>query len=437
MEARDPDAEAVAAYSRKLLGGPTTAPYDPTDGLGLREAEVVALFFNPQLRVARLKANAARAGAAEAGRWQDPEFGIDAERIIESVDEPWVLAGTPSITLPLSGRLRIEKEQAKAEVTVAELRALAEERALVADLRFEWLQWSAKLERAKLTRHLLEQLRGAVERSDKLLRAGEAEPLDARLLRVELVKRTADLRQFESEAREGEMQLKARLGLVPSAAVTLVPALSMPASPITGQIDLNEAIVAHPRVRVVQAEYEVAERTLELEVRRQYPDLAIGGGFGTDEGDERVLFGASLPLPLLNGNRRAIAEARVARDVSRASAEAVYEQLLVEASAARARLEDAGARVRYVEQELVPLADRQVEDARRLSQAGELNALLLLEAVRAAHDAKVEVLEAKLALALAEARLGVLVEGDLDAPIPEGHTSTTMPTDHRTGVTQP
>ena len=116
VEARDPSATDVVAYANGLAavsGGAGT--YDPSDGLSLDEAEVVALYFNPQLRVARLRADVPRFGAAEAGRWQDPEFGIDAERIIESVEHPWVLGGTLSFTIPLSGRLGVEKEQARAE----------------------------------------------------------------------------------------------------------------------------------------------------------------------------------------------------------------------------------------------------------------------------------------------------------------------------------
>src|SRR5688500_8118562 len=77
--ARDPAGPEVADYARQL-GVETDAArprYDPADGLSLAEAEVVALVFNPSLRLARARAKVPLAGAAEAGRWEDPELGVD------------------------------------------------------------------------------------------------------------------------------------------------------------------------------------------------------------------------------------------------------------------------------------------------------------------------------------------------------------------------
>jgi outer membrane protein, heavy metal efflux system len=436
VEARGLSGEEVIEYAQHLARPPRTIAYDPSDGLSLQEAEVVALFFNPQLRVARLKANVARVGAAEAGRWQDPELGVDVERIIKSVPEPWVLIGTLSLTLPISGRLGVEKKQANAEMTVAELRALAEERAVVAELRAAWAGWSASRERVALTQQLIGEFKQAVERAERLREAGELDPIDARLLRLEMVKQLGNLRKYEADTRAGEMQLKTRLGLVPTAKITLVSTLLMPPAESLTEADLPAVLTANPRVKVARAEYEVAERTLELEVRRQYPDLKLGGGYGTDEGDDRVVFGASLPLPLLNANRRAIAEAQANREVARAAAEALYEQLLGDASATQVRLEVAEDRVQYVEKELAPLADRQVEDAQRLAKVGELNALVLLEALRDAYEAKIEVLDARLDLALARSRFELLVEGTSAIPTTAPTTPPAMGTALPTTTTQ-
>ena len=416
VAARDPSAGEVVEYAKRLAATRASpAAYDPADGLSLDEAEAVALFFNSELRVVRLRADVPRVGAAEAGRWEDPELGIDAERIVESVEHPWVLGGTLSFTVPLSGRLGIEKEKARAEATAAGLRALAEERRVLAELRAEWVRWSAATERAALTRRLLDGLAGVVTRAERLREAGELGPVDARLFQIEQAKQAARLHGFEADARAAEVRLKTRLGLVPTAGVKLIPSLSLPSpSPFPGDEALASALAGHPRLRVTRAEYEVAERTFKLEIRRQYPDLKIGGGFGTDEGDERVLFGAGLPLPLFNANRRAIAEARAARDVARAAAEGDYEQLLGEFVAARVRLDGARTRLEYVERELAPLADRQVEDAVRLGRAGEFSALVLLEALRTAHEAKLEVLDARLDAGLAHRGVEALLDaGDV------------------------
>jgi outer membrane protein TolC len=411
LAARNPFAPDVLAYA-KQLAGPSTQPsaFEPSDGLSLREAEVVALFFNPDVRIARLKANVPHVGAAEAGRWEDPELGIDGERIIDGVDDPWVLGGMLHLTIPISGRLGIERDKALSEASAGELRALAEERRVLAELRAAWAEWSAASERAALTRQLVAELDPVVERAERLRAAGELDPVDARLLRIERVSQAGKLQGYEADARAAELELKARLGLLSTADVKLLPAI--PASSVSMPVEDTPAVVAeHPRVRLARAEYEVAERTLKLEVRKQYPDIRLGGGFGTDEGEDRVLFGAALPLPVFNANRRAIVEARANREVARAAAEAEYERLLADASVARARLDAAREQLAYVEKELAPLADQQVADARRLGQLGDFNTLVLLEALTTAHEARLEVLDARLKLALGSRRLEALLEG--------------------------
>ncbi|NUQ34444.1 MAG: hypothetical protein HUU29_05840, partial [Planctomycetaceae bacterium] len=122
---RDTNSEAVRAFAEKLeTGAAQPTVYDPSNGVTLREAEIIALFFNAQLRVARLEAAVPLASAEHAGLWQDPELSADTLRVLDSVDEPWILGAGLSITIPLSGRLGAEEDKASAEA----LAALAEVR---------------------------------------------------------------------------------------------------------------------------------------------------------------------------------------------------------------------------------------------------------------------------------------------------------------------
>jgi outer membrane protein, heavy metal efflux system len=412
---RDPSSSEVAKYARRLAVDSRAAPthFDPADGLSLEEAEVVGLFFNPQLRAARLKARVPLVGVTEAGRWEDPHLRVDAERIIESVEHPWVLGGVLSLTLPLSGRLKADRQKATAEAGVEQLRVLVEEHRLMSDLRGSWLEWSATVEQVALTRALLAELDAIVQTAEKLRAAGELDPLDARLFRIERLTQAGRLQAFEAQAQGEELELKSRLGLAPAAEVKLIPSLNVAQPPFPSTQASAASLERHPRARFAHAEYEVAERTLELEIRKQYPDLSIGGGFGTDEGTDRVLGGIGLPLPLWNKNRRAIAEARAAREAARAVAEAEYEQLLADLGKARAALDAAAARLGFIESELAPLVDEQLAAARQLGRLGNYNTLVLLEALTAAYDAKFEVLHARQKLGLATARMKALVEPGL------------------------
>ena len=56
---------------------------------------------------------------------------------------------------------------------------------------------------------------------------------------------------------------------------------------------------------------------IKTEIRRQYPELELGPSFTRDEGEKEVGGEIGFNLPLWNRNRKAIAEARGTRDLSR------------------------------------------------------------------------------------------------------------------------
>ena len=392
--ARDLGAPEVADYAARL-GYPSRDSFNTGDGVSLREAEVVALFFNPRLRVARLKARVPLAAAREAGRWEDPELAIDGQRIVESVDEPWVLGGTVNLTIPLSGRLRVERAKAFADANTEQFRAYGEELAVLADLRRAWAEWTGAGQRRELAAQYLSDLDEVLKGTEGLLRAGEIDRTDVRPFQIERASQRAELQSLEFEQRQREAAIKALLGLLPEAPVELLPSFPQPATPVSTADRRRWLRENHPAVLLARAEYAASERALELEVRRQYPDVAVGGGLGTEEGQSRILFGAGLPLPLLNRNRRAIAEARASREVARAAAEGTVEDLVGRLFRAELTAESARRRREAIERDVIPLADQQVADLRRLGQLGDFNTLILLEALQTAYEAKVQLLEAR------------------------------------------
>jgi hypothetical protein len=67
-------------------------------------------------------------------------------------------------------------------------------------------------------------------------------------------------------------------------------------------------------VRVVYEEYEAAERILELELAKQYPDVALAPTWEDDQGLHKYLPGVSVELPLFDHNEGPIAEALAQRE---------------------------------------------------------------------------------------------------------------------------
>lgn len=371
--------------------------FDMSDGVMLAEAECLALLFNPSLRTSRLAAAVARVGSAEAGRWEDPRLGIDAERIISGTDNPWIVGGLLNLTIPVSGRLSIEKRLAASAADVELLKVLDQERSVVAELRSRWADWSASKMRAEVIEQTISDLTVITAALSKLQGAGEIDPTEARLFEIDSVRRKGQLIAARRDTARLEAELQELMGLSPATPLKLIPSFSV----VT--VNAEATSTRHVKVQIARAEYTVAENALELEIRKQYPDLDLGGGFGTDEGESRVLGGISGPIPLLNGNRRAISEAFARRDAMRAA----FEQELIAVESAIARLSNdtnaASEHLMQIENLLIPLVDRQLSESRRLLEIGEFNPLMLREAIDSAADAKLEILAARLSLSKAEA----------------------------------
>lgn len=414
--------EVLSVWREIGRAGATTLPSGRLDGpsngttrsgVGLDDAEEVALLFNPELRKARLEARVARVSAGEAGRWEDPSVSFDVERIVSGAKDPWVVGGMVNLTIPLSGRLKVEKQLALSEAEVAELRVLLLERETVAELRSVWVAWTASTRRVEALERAVSGLETFDLSAGRLRDAGELDPTDARLFSIDLARRQAQLLGARREREQFEYRIRRVMGLSPEAELRLQAESDPLPDPTPESLDI------HPRIVLARAEYQAAEKALELEVRKQYPDLQLGGGFGSDQGDSRLLGGVALPIPLLNGNRRAIAEARAKREVARGEFEAQLIRLETSRAEVSRDVEATERVISSVRENLIPLVDRQLSDAKRLLELGEFNPLVVREAIDAATEAELELIAARLSKSQAVIEQMKLNENPFARPIPK------------------
>ena len=445
--ARAIDTESVHAFASALAAGAEkNAPYNPRDGLSLAEAEAVALVFNPQLRLIRAQAEVPLASAREAGWWPDPEFEAEVLRFAsrgpstrfkfdgpsfdgvntgiiganglspsgleltppgyrrvpgDFIDDPWIVGASLSITIPISGRLAVEQDWAWAEYRAAWRRILISEWELLNRLRAAWLEWSTTDKRVDVVAEYIEQLGTVASIADRLAKAGELQPTESRLLAIELQRQRTTLQSLENQREQQRLQLFALLGVAPEAPVKLLPAVSLPPIAVSAPDRRNLLLDRDPRILAVRAAYEAAEQRLRLEVRKQYPDLNIGPSYSFEEGFSRLGFGFGFPIPLWNRNRQAVAEAGAEREAARVQAQAQIEQVWSELARVETRLRFAAERRQMLLKDVVPLVDRQVEDNRKLLDLGEVDVLVLRDALGSAVDTKLEMLSATLAEAQA------------------------------------
>lgn len=405
-EERQASSESVRKFAKRL--GETASydrSFDSSDGLSLGEGEIIALVYNPDLRVARLRAGVAKATAEYAGLWDDPELSIDVLNITQSVPDPWVIGSAIAFTIPVSGRLKVEKARAEAAMH-AELERVSEsEWTVLRDVANGWLEWSAEGYKLRETEAILAKLDSVVSSTSRLAEAGELPRTESALFSIEQASRRAERDRLRAAVEENEQELRALMGLSPSAPLNLIPTLSAG----SGATDLWEPNEGHPTLARLRREHEVADKTLLGEIRKQYPDITFGPQGESDEGQSRIGFIGAIPIPILNSNKGGIAEARAEREVALAAYETEYERMVGRLAALRARLSGIRSRRANIYETLVPLVDRQVADADRLLKLGEGDSLVLLESLLRSNEAKLQLIDLQLEEAQTENEIRYLL----------------------------
>lgn len=155
---------------------------------------------------------------------------------------------------------------------------------------------------------------------------------------VERASRRAELERLRDELKESEQRLRALIGLSPSADLSLLPTLS------TGPTSSGnkEPFESHPTLVRLRSEYEVGEKTLHREIKKQYPGPVFRPQGESDQGQSRIGFVGAIPVPILNSNKGGIAEAKAEREVARGLYETENERLVGRIAVARASLDGLG-----------------------------------------------------------------------------------------------
>lgn len=394
-QARDP---AVAEVRQRME---PPAAFAIEDGLQLLEAEAVALVFNADLRMARLRVGIAQAGADHAGAWDDPVLGFDAERILNDVAEPWVSVGRLQLTIPISGRLGAARDAAVASRDAALLRVAAEEWRVRADLRSRWHRWSAAGRQVELLAEHRDQLARLAPPLEQLAERGELGRFELLAFRLAVAETAAELQAVQVEAEGLRGELLQTMGLAPGAAVELVPDLT--ACPLPPNAVPAAVAAQNPDLAVLAADYAAAEQDLRVEIARQWPDLGLVPGFGSDENTRRAYLGFTLPIPLWNANRESIAAAQARRELARAAVETGLEATLHRLASARRRLAAATAIRGALDRDLRQLLVDQQADIAQFTAAGRLGPLALTTLVAGDLRARQRLLAAELEECLAAA----------------------------------
>ena len=376
--------------------------------LTLQRALELAGASSPALDAAAAQLRGAEAGRDVAGLRPNPTLTIDAENVAGS--GPYRAFDGAEVTAAIEWPIELGgKRSARIGVAEAETRRAAVQQAAArADLRLAIIQSYA--EAAAAERRLVavrEQARIAAEAlrvAEARVRAGRASPIEMQRANVARLNADAEAARALRLAETSRFSLSRQIGAPVEGALDMrwfadVANRQGPLEPIdsAGTLALAEA----------EADVAVADAGVRLARSQRIPDLTVSAGARRIEetGDTAALVGLSIPLPLFNNGRAALAQASSQRQ--RADAQRRMTVIAADQAIARAQAELANAATTAVTATGPGLAA--AEEAARIARIGyregKFGQFDLLDAERTLAETRLAAIDALLSYHIAQAQL--------------------------------
>lgn len=374
----------------------------------LRELQGAALYFHPEIAVAKAKAATARAGIATADTRPNPTLSLGPEIGANpgAGISPWVLGFALDVPLETANKRGERTAQARAVSNAAALSIADTAWTVSSGVRAALLELESTTRRLEFLEQQRENDAALVTMVVARVKAGEAPRTDLGVYQTQQSRNLLDLADGRSKLDAARAKLADALG---------IPAISLRTTSVSfGALDhfpstpaerslRKAALIRRSDILGALEDYAAADAGLRLEIAKQTPDLHLNPGYTFDQGQSKWALGIGLTLPI-DRNRGPIREAIAKRDESAAVFERLQIGIRGELDQALAAYNADRQRLREVES-LITSQVGQLADAERLSRAGEGDSL-------AKSAARSLVLQAKLArvdaLAQAQQSLGRL-----------------------------
>ncbi len=361
------------------------------------ELALAALYFHPDLDVARAQWRVAKASEIKAGEHPNPTVGVSpGYNTTTSIPSPWMVSLNFDIPIETAGKRGYRLAQAKHYSEAARLNLASVAWQVRSRVRSRWLDLFAATQKEECLRRQQTAQEQVVKLLQEQLAAGAISPFELTQSRVALRNTALSLAETQREREEAQAALADAVG-VTARALAIVKlsfhGLEQPPPPFDATNARRQALTGRADVLAALAEYAASQSALQLEIARQYPDIRLGPGYEYDQGDNKWSIGLSVELPLLNQNQGGIAEARAKREEAAARFLALQARVMGEMDRALVGYETA-RRVLAMAETLRTEQQKLRETAAHRFRAGEIGRLELATAELELYEAELARLEA-------------------------------------------
>lgn len=318
----------------------------PAESWDLESLTLAALYYHPELDVARAELAVAEAEIISAGQRPNPELNLVSQfnaSTLTSIVSPWIVGLGIDIPIETGGRKRHRVEAATQRARSARLDVATVAWQVRGELRGRLLDLytaERRLEGLRAQQGISEELASLV---DLRFEAGEVGPFEATQTRVVLDEVRFALASAVRVRAEARVRLAQAIGC-PAAALDDIKLSFSGLDRLPEEIELDvmqrRAVTGRPDILSSLSRYAASQAELQLEIARQYPNIRLGPGFELDQGDNKWTLGLGLELPLFNHNQGAIAEAQARRERAAAEFRALQARVIGEVESASTAFEE-------------------------------------------------------------------------------------------------
>lgn len=381
--------ELASEYSARSENAPELRTYMLAQGLslsewpvrswGLKELTLLALYYHPDLEVARAKVAVARAAEGAARQRLNPLLKVLPEHHSRTPDgeSAWTWGFELEVPTVAAGKRQAKAEQAANLAEAVALDASLSAWQVRSRLRARFLDYYAALKERQFLQAeyaVRNEMAALIERRFTVGIASSREVNSARVNTSELELR---LSRQETRIAEAVGLLADALGLPPARVRELnlsFAGVERPAAVDDAASLRSVALTSRADIRGALHQYAAAEAALKLEIAKQYPDFVFKPGYTWDQGDNRWLLGVAFPLPVLDRNEGPILEASAKRELAAKEFVALQGRVLSQIESAVAGYEQAQAR-RAAADKLRRAEGQRSEQVERRFVAGDIDRL--------------------------------------------------------------
>lgn len=367
--------------------------------LTLQQAIEKAIDSAPRLKSAEAALAASKGEQLQAGVLPNPEIGLEAENFAGR--GPYSGFNSSEITLGVSQTIELGGKRGSRRAAAAQGLALrgfeaeAERLDLVRDVTIAYAEALAAQEELKLATEQKKLAADLLKEVNSRVDAAR-EPLVQRS-KTEIIAATSI---FAHERAEREFQhtqhVLASLWGGHYETFTLDPEGLFTLTPPKNEAEVETALDANPNIKRWEADKARAKALMELEKAQAVPDPRISVGIRDlrDTGDQALIAGISIPIPVFNQNQGNIERAR--HEMVKVESDAASTRLAMR-NAAFQSLEDminAYRQAENLKSTILPAAEKAFKLSREGYRMGRFAYLEVLDAQRTLFDARTQYIAA-------------------------------------------